>query len=92
MKLFIINSNVTVSSSIPFEQFKYLIELYRRGFITDALLPVEHEEKMIDISISCVDSASTFAHVYMQANQDRRQIEALGKTINPIIDEVLRRR
>jgi len=79
MKLFLTDiEEVSVDCAIPYEHFKVLVEAYRRGYVTEVILPVEYNGTPRVIALSAVDTATTFAEIYMQANYDRKQLEAFG--------------
>ena len=80
MRILLANKeNVHVNCAIPYEHMKVLVEAFKRGYITDAILPCEAYGCMKTISISEIDTAATFAHIYAMAyNNDRQQLEALG--------------
>jgi hypothetical protein len=87
MRIFLIDHDVSVQSSMPFEHFKSIVESYRRGYVEEAIIPVEFNGSVRRLCISAVDSAKTFAEFYNSVN-DRKQLEDLGQRIGKTRNEL----
>jgi hypothetical protein len=91
MKLFLAETeDLSVECSIPYEHFKVLVEAYRRGYIMEAVLPIEYRGTIRKIALSAVNTPATLAFIYNSAdNSDRRQLENLGTRIEKTKKELI---